>query len=65
VSVVRLNNASDFNRCACFIANADIEVGYELIIGSEQNYLRNGGQKQNLAFSIMIQLSRKPICIWA
>jgi hypothetical protein len=46
VSVVRLKNARDYNRCVCFIANTDIDVGHELIIGSEQNYPRNGGQKR-------------------
>jgi hypothetical protein len=46
VSVIRLKNARDYDHCVCFIANSDIEVGHELIIGSEQNYLRNRDQKR-------------------
>ena len=46
VSVVRLAAGRDHNHTVCFIANADIEVNHELIIGPDQGYLRNGGVKR-------------------
>jgi len=45
VSVVRLKHG-DHNHRVCFVANAYIEVGHELIIAPDQGYRRNGGWKR-------------------
>jgi hypothetical protein len=41
VTVQRLKEWSDSNRAICFIANKDISAGSELIIASDQDYVRN------------------------
>jgi hypothetical protein len=41
VSVHRLKEWSDSNRAICFIANKNISAGCELIIASDQDYVRN------------------------